>query len=487
MQAVSLLMMLLLIAPPMTAAADSGRRLRITAAVANVRSAPSAESKVVFQLRTGDLVRILESSEQWYGIEAGDGRRGYVFHRLGDVVEPPPPVPAPEPAAQAPSAPAAPSGTGVASLAIQHDQIGCVVAGLYPKIDACLVPADSLGRAEIHFRANDSEPWYGTGLAADGPCHSAFLPKPQRTTSEFQYYVTALDRSFAEHLKPEAGPTAPFHVRVVQRDRDCGTVARLAHSAGKVVKPILVAVVRDPAGRALAAGAMQVALLAGFAQEGVILAGAAAAAGAGSAAGATAASAGGGGGGGIGTTTIAIAGGAVAAAAVVAKAAGGGGGGSKSSTPSSGGSGGGGGTTPTPTPTPTPATNLTGNWSGTDIGTGNVTGPDLDVTVNCTTTLTGPLQHTGNTLTGRLTQGRWTCNPADGNEFLPAAGTVAEITGTTTPGGQLTISAPSVAGCGTVQLTGTYASSTIDFTGSIQCTVQGAKVTGTEVVHLQRQ
>ena len=36
----------------------------------------------------------------------------------------------------------------------------------------------------------------GVALASEGPCYSAFLPKPQRTMTEFQYYVAAVDRSF---------------------------------------------------------------------------------------------------------------------------------------------------------------------------------------------------------------------------------------------------------------------------------------------------
>lgn len=466
-----------------SAVAEEGRQVRITAAVANVRSAPSATAKVVFQLHAGDLARLVETSEQWYGIETTDGRKGYVFHRLGTVIEPPPPVvaaPPPPPVAAAPPTP---------TLGIQHDAIGCVVAGLYPKVDACVAPPESVGRAEIHFRAGENEPWYGVGLAADGPCLSAFLPKPQRTTTEFQYYVSAVDRSFSEHVKPDAGPASPYRVRVVRRDRDCGSLARLAYSAGKVVKPIVVAVVRDPAGRAIAAGALEAmaaqALLAGFAQEGVILASSAAAS-AGSAAGASAAGAGGGGGagGGIGASTIAIAAGGVVAAAVVVKAVAGGGG---DSGPSNSGGGGGGGVAPTPTPTPTPATSLTGNWAGTTSGTGRATGGGFDITVNCTNTLSGPLQHTGNVLTGRLTYGRWACNPSDGDDFLPPAGTTVEVNGTTTSNGEINVAVPSAAGCGNLQFRGTYTSTTISFDSSFQCNIEGFNVTGMEMVRLTKQ
>ena len=285
MRVLSLVLALALVPLPPGLAAEAGRQVRISAAVANVRSAPAATAKVVFQLRAGDVVKLTSVADQWYEIETTDGRKGYVFHGLGAVVEPPPAVPAPAPAAAAPVVTAAKAT--VADLGIQHDQIGCVVAGLYPKVDACLVPAESVGKAEIHFRANDTQPWYGVGLASEGPCYSAFLPKPQRTMTEFQYYVAAVDRSFGEHNRPEGGPGAPYRVRVVKNERECGTLARIAYSTGKLVKPILVGIVRDPAGRALATGAVEMmaahALLAGFAQEGVVLA-SSAAAGAGTAA-----------------------------------------------------------------------------------------------------------------------------------------------------------------------------------------------------------
>ncbi|HEV7502311.1 MAG TPA: SH3 domain-containing protein [Vicinamibacteria bacterium] len=485
--ACSLLLVLALVVPLSGAAADEGRQVRITAAVANVRSGPAATAKVVFQLRAGETVRLVAASEQWYQIEASDGRRGYVFHRLGEVVEPPPPVAAPAPPPVAPVASVPKGSAGSAALAIQHDQIGCVVAGLYPKVDACLKPAESVGRGAIHFRASDGEPWYGVNLASDGPCYSAFLPKPQRTMTEFQYYVTAVDKSFSEYDQPETGPAAPYRVRVVHRDRDCGTVARLAYSAAKIAKPIVVAVVRDPAGRAMAAGALEGitahALLAGFAQEGVVLAGSTAAT-AGTAGAAATGAGGGGAGGGIGVTTIAIAGGAVVAAAVVVKAASGGS--SNSSGSGSGSNGGGGGTSPTPTPTPTPAPTLTGNWAGTETGTGRVTGSGADIVVNCTGTLSGPFQHTGTTLTGHLTYGKWACNPSDGLDFVPQESSSADLAGTAS-NGQITLMAPTIPGCPSSQVVGTYTSSTIDIMGTFQCNIEGLNVSSTELIHLVKQ
>jgi len=120
------------------------QHVRITGSVTNVREGASPAARVLFQLKAGDVARLIATSGAWYRIES-DGRQGYVLARL----------------------------------------VGCVVAGEYPKLDACFVPADTLARAEVHFRAADADPWYAVPLSADGPCHSAFLPKPDRDTPEF--------------------------------------------------------------------------------------------------------------------------------------------------------------------------------------------------------------------------------------------------------------------------------------------------------------
>src|SRR5437667_382395 len=72
-------------------------------------------------------------------------------------------------------------------VAIDHKEVGCVVANQYPKLDACLVPDARVGRAQIHFRALSTDPWYAVELKPDGPCFSAFLPKPQATTPQIEY------------------------------------------------------------------------------------------------------------------------------------------------------------------------------------------------------------------------------------------------------------------------------------------------------------
>jgi hypothetical protein len=222
-----------------------------------------------------------------------------------------------------PGAPAAPSIAG--TLAIDHQEVGCIVGDRYPRLDACFQPAGELGNAKVLFRAGDADPWYAVDLMPEGACHIAYLPKPLGQTTEIQYYVAAVDKSFNERHQPDTAPETAYRARVVRNQGDCDSLERVAASVRKVAKPIVIAAARTGAGAPAVLGA----LLVGFSQEGVILASAAAAGTVGAAGGASAAGAGAGAGsgGGIGTGTLAVAGGVVAAGAALAVVAGGGGGG----------------------------------------------------------------------------------------------------------------------------------------------------------------
>ena len=276
---------------------------------------------------------LIETRGDWYLIEDSSGRRGYMFKtvvRLG-----------PEPVVAPVEAPAPPPPPQEVALDIDHKEVGCMVAEQYPKLDACLVPEGNVGRAYIHFRAQDSEPWYAVELTRDGPCYSTFLPKPMRGTREIQYYVDVLDRALTERQRPTDAPQGAYRAKVVGKEGDCGKLGKMAVRFAKAARPIVVSVARDAAGKVLDAAAAKLmensVLLAGFRPEGVLIGSTGAAPGAASSAstGTTSGAAGGAaaGGGGIGIGTIAIVAGGVLAAGAVGLAAKGGGGGSGSSTP----------------------------------------------------------------------------------------------------------------------------------------------------------
>ena len=318
--AVALALSLAIGSVPFARSEEPAREAEVTAPVANVRATASPSGKVLFQLKQGDKAKVLEVAGRWVHITDAAGRTGFIFGTLVSVSDGPlaaPPVAAAVPAAPDTSAAAAP-------VKIEHDSVGCIVAEQHPKLEACFLPADSLGRAQIHFRAQESDPWYAVELKAEAPCFAAYLPKPNSSTKEFRYYVNALDRAFAESQQPATGPDAAYRVRVVKKEKDCSGLGRMAAYVAKTVTPILVSIARDPSGKAVgaaAAGLVSKAALTGFSQAGVVTTSA-------SAAGATAGTTGGGSAAGtaagLSSKALLIGGLAAAAVAGVAVAAGGG-------------------------------------------------------------------------------------------------------------------------------------------------------------------
>jgi hypothetical protein len=224
-----------------------------------------------------------------------------------------------------------PSPSAAQSLAIDHKQVGCVVAERFPVISARLDPAANVGSARVYFRAGGPH-WYFVEMKVQGDEYLAALPKPKKSTAKIEYYIEALDTAFA------ASRTAEYTPRVVPPPGACGKDALAAASLTSAKLAVGV-----PAGAP--------AVPAGFSASGVATAGAA-----GAAVGAAGA--------GTGVSVGLVAGvvGAAAAIAGVAVAVRGGGGTTPSTqAPSM--------MAPAPTPTttmPAPAPqDLTGQWAGT--------------------------------------------------------------------------------------------------------------------------
>src|SRR4051794_28784628 len=97
-------------------------------------------------------------------------------------------------AAPAPLAtPAAAQNAPGPPVSIAHDDVACIVAGQYPRLEACVAPPDRIGRAQIQFRANEAGLWYAVDLAPGQQCLSGVLPKPLRTTKSIEYFVNVID------------------------------------------------------------------------------------------------------------------------------------------------------------------------------------------------------------------------------------------------------------------------------------------------------
>jgi Bacterial SH3 domain len=421
---------------------------------ANIRSAPTAVARVVASVRQGDVLEVLETRGEWRHVRTRDAVDGWIAARLVDLVATPAPPPR-QPARTAGQTAPPPPAPGVA---IDHKAVGCLVAEEYPRLEACFAPSEALGRAQVQFRGSETSPWYAVDMKPDGPCYSAWLPKPKKETSSIDYFVFAIDKQFVETQRPEKAPGEPYTPRVVRKRSECDQLKALAAWSAKTAPRILLNVVRDAGGKVLdaAAAAGQAAGapagVAGFSNDGVVVSNAGGSAGSSSSTAAAASH---------GIPVIAVVGGVAAAGGIVAVAAKGGGGGGSTG---SGSSGTGGSSTPS-------AQSLSGAWAGTAASGAGwsvhvfVTGGDCTYGYDTS----GTLVQSGNTLTGPLTTTlrSLTCNPGDlatiisqlVPNFLGSSGGGA-LMATLQPPGAITVPL----GNG-VTLTGTYTATRIRVTG----------------------
>jgi hypothetical protein len=100
---------------------------------------------------------------------------------------------------------------------IDHKAVGCIVAGKFPKMNACFNPASNVGRARVYFRPEGAPSWYYVEMKSDAPCHAGVLPKPSKKLidKKIEYYVEVADRSF------NAGRTSEYGPVVVGSESEC--------------------------------------------------------------------------------------------------------------------------------------------------------------------------------------------------------------------------------------------------------------------------
>jgi hypothetical protein len=116
--------------------------------------------------------------------------------------------------------PAAPSAS---QATINHDPIGCFIAGQFPLVDAIIEPASSVARARVYFKAAKFDAFYYVEMV---PAEKGFvgkLPRPKLEASPITYYVQATTTEFGETQTPE------YEAIVVEDEKDC---------PGKRVAPI---------------------------------------------------------------------------------------------------------------------------------------------------------------------------------------------------------------------------------------------------------
>jgi hypothetical protein len=65
-------------------------------------------------------------------------------------------------------------------VAIDHKEIECVVAGKYPKMNACFTPVSAAEKPRAYFRPETVSTWYYVEMRSDAPCHAGVFPRPSK-------------------------------------------------------------------------------------------------------------------------------------------------------------------------------------------------------------------------------------------------------------------------------------------------------------------
>lgn len=104
-----------------------------------------------------------------------------------------------------------------AGIAIDHKAVGCIVAGKFPKMNACFDPNSQVAAGRVYFRAEGGTSWYYVVNKPDAPCWTAILPKPRKELIDkhVDYYVQVTGKDLQESR------TSEYHPIVVAREADC--------------------------------------------------------------------------------------------------------------------------------------------------------------------------------------------------------------------------------------------------------------------------
>jgi PKD repeat protein len=109
----------------------------------------------------------------------------------------------------------APADVRAQEVVIAHDEIKCIVAGKFPKFDACFTPVSQVGKARVYFRPETVSSWFYVDMTAAEACHAGVLPKPNKklVDKKIFYYVDAQGAGTAR--------TQEYAPVVVEREEDC--------------------------------------------------------------------------------------------------------------------------------------------------------------------------------------------------------------------------------------------------------------------------
>jgi len=105
---------------------------------------------------------------------------------------------------------------------IEHEPVGCFIAGEFPLLDAKIEPAPGVARARAYFKgARGNDYFYVEGAATEGQFIWK-LPRPTLAASPITYYIWAATTELDESRTPE------IQAIVVSQPSDCPQDRKLA-------------------------------------------------------------------------------------------------------------------------------------------------------------------------------------------------------------------------------------------------------------------
>lgn len=119
------------------------------------------------------------------------------------------------------------------TIAIDHDAVSCVQADKFPQFFARFDPKDQVSRARLHFRPSGWPHWYSVPMKLEGYNFVGVLPKPERSLTKMEYYISVMDQSFGESRSEEHAPIVVSGPGACERGRILA--AALARAKGVIV------------------------------------------------------------------------------------------------------------------------------------------------------------------------------------------------------------------------------------------------------------
>ena len=107
------------------------------------------------------------------------------------------------------------SSSTAQTLSIDHQPVACASAEKFARLEARLLPAESVAVARIVFQGQTAD-WYSVAMKTEGAVFAGVLPKPKKSLKSFKYYLEVTARTsgpIARRITRQPWSTAPAHAR----------------------------------------------------------------------------------------------------------------------------------------------------------------------------------------------------------------------------------------------------------------------------------